>query len=268
MTMGLQLAGVNVAIVVATSTADNSRHWVAAKATASRVSFVGVDGLTVAASDLAVELNRPDQNGHLINFSDQPLLVTTGPQSSMTLDFDAADGPVLKASAAFDIDLFGFVLLNGSFEVSKSETQVTLADADSTSLDVELLTIGATGVNAFAGVNGNSSDRQGLALSDVEFGLALATSKTDPARRWTALTATAGSVELVGVNDLTLSATDLSLAVSRADVQGDVIDFSDSFLSVETGKDSDGVARARQLLRARHASRSGPDDGNRLAGLL
>jgi len=182
--MGLQLAGVNVAIVVATSSEDSSRQWVAAKATASSVSFVGVDGLTLSASDLAVELNQPDQDGHLINFSDQPLLVATGPDSSMTLDFDAADGPVLKASATFDIDLFGFVLLNGSFAVSKSETQVILADADSTNLDVELLTIGATNVNAFAGVNGNSSDRQGLALSDVEFGLALATSKTDPSRRW------------------------------------------------------------------------------------
>ena len=33
-------------------------------------------------------------------------------------------------------------------------------------------------------------------------------------------------------------------------------------------KDRDGVARARQLLCARHACRPGPDDGDRLAGLL
>jgi hypothetical protein len=228
--------------VLATSSTDSSRQWVAARATAGNVSFVGIENLSMSADDLLVAINTPDSDGHLIDYSVAPFSVATGPDSSMTVDFDAADGALLQASATLDIDLFGFVLLNGSFAISKSETQITLADTDRSKVDVELLTIGATGVNAFAGVNGHSSDRTGLALSDLEFGLALATSKTDSTRRWTALSASAAGVELVGVTDVTLSATDLSLAVNRPDVQGTVIDFAESFLSVETGTDSDGIA--------------------------
>ncbi|MEI7702281.1 MAG: hypothetical protein WCK86_20965, partial [Planctomycetia bacterium] len=233
--MGLALGGVNLGIVVATSQADSSLQWTALKATAGNVGFVGIDGLTMSATDLTVDISRPDKNGGLVNFSASPLSVVTGPSSTMTLNYAAADGPILRASGTLDVDLFGFVSLRGSFAVQKSETQVTLADTNSTSLDVDLLTIGARDVNAFAGVNGGSSDRMGLSLTGVEFGLAVATSKTDASRRWTALSARAGSVEVVGLPDVTISATDLSLAVNRADSQGTVIDFSKDMVFIETG---------------------------------
>ena len=233
--MGLALGGVNLAIVVATSQTDSSLQWTALKATVGNVGFVGIDGLTMSANDLSVDISRPDKNGQLVNFSASPLTVSTGPNSSMTLNYAAADGPILRASGSLEVDLFGFVSLSGSFAVQKSETQVVLADDNSTVVDVELLTIGAKDVNAFAGVNGGSSDRMGLALSGVEFGLALATSKTDPTRNWTAFSATASSVEIVGVPDVTLSATDLALSVNRPDSQGIVLDFSEQMLFVKTG---------------------------------
>ncbi|MEI7702628.1 MAG: hypothetical protein WCK86_22730, partial [Planctomycetia bacterium] len=236
--MGLSLGAVDLGIVVATSQTDRSRQWTALKATAGNLGFVGIDGLTMSATDLSVDISRPDKNGQLVNFSASPLSVSTGPDSSMTLNYNSADGPILKASGTLNVDLFGFVSLNGTFAMNKSETQVNLADSNSTVLDVDLLTIGGKNVSAFAGVNSGSSDRMGLSLSGVEFGLALATSKTDSSRRWTALSATADSVEIVGLSNVTLSATDLALSVNRPDSQGTVLDFSQQMLSVKTGTET------------------------------
>jgi len=239
--MGLALGGVNLAIAIATSQADSSLQWTALKATAGSVAFVGVEGLTMAASDLTVDISQPDKNANLVNFAAAPLAVPTGPGSSITLDYAATAGPILRASGTLEVDLFGFVSLSGSFAVRKSQEQFILADANSTVDDVDLLTIGGRNINAFAGVNAGSSNRVGLALSGVEFGLALATSKSDPTRSWAALAANATSVEIVGIPDVTISATDLALSINHPDVQGTVLDFSQKMLFVKTGTEiSDG----------------------------
>jgi hypothetical protein len=92
--------------------------------------------------------------------------------------------------------------------------------SDSSTVDTNLLTIGASDLNAFVGVNGPGDNlgALGLSLSDVNFGLALMKPK-DIAddRSWTAMKADAGEISFVGVEDLTMSVTQFSVAINQAD---------------------------------------------------
>ena len=47
-------------------------------------------------------------------------------------------------------------------------------------VQADLLTIGASNVQAFAGLNGGTADELGLKLTDVEFGIALITEQAPP----------------------------------------------------------------------------------------
>src|SRR5207237_8161465 len=85
---------------------------------------------------------------------------------------------------------------------------------------VERLRVGAGHVNASAGVNGpaGSPGAMGLVLTDVEFGLALLKARAPPAaavatdlRTWTALKATIGGAEIVGIDGLTIAVHNLSI---------------------------------------------------------
>ena len=74
-----------------------------------------------------------------------------------------------------DIELFGFFTVSGNFGFEKSTDSVTLGDTST--VNVDKLTIGASNVTAFAGVNGGTADELGLSLSGVEFGLAFLTAR-------------------------------------------------------------------------------------------
>ena len=115
----------------------------------------------------------------------------------------------------------------------KSDAQLQLSGGAAVSVD--LLTIGASGVSAFAGINGGGPDRIGLALGGVEFALALATDKADPTRRWTALDAAAGSAAFLGVPGVTVSADTVAIGINRPAADGKLIDFAAQPLAVKTG---------------------------------
>ena len=70
----------------------------------------------------------------------------------MTLDFDGTDGALLRASGTVDLGLFGFFYLGGDFAFEKSTQSLEVTGAGS-STSFEVLTIGATGVNGFVGIN-------------------------------------------------------------------------------------------------------------------
>ena len=103
--------------------------------------------------------------------------------SSLDLSVDGALGETLRASGHLELDVFGFVQLEGDLAFEKRSATVTLAktagQTTGEEVDVELLTIGGTGLSAFAGVNGGTTDEIGLRLTGVEFGLALASEAPD-----------------------------------------------------------------------------------------
>ena len=102
-----------------------------------------------------------------------------------------------------------------------------------------MLTIGASHVNAFAGLNGGSADELGFKLQDASFALALMADQAAPARKWTALSADVGSIAFVGVDSVTIVAEDISVNINSAALATDaVVDFAASPLAVATGPGS------------------------------
>ncbi|MFM7832089.1 MAG: hypothetical protein ACKPJD_09885, partial [Planctomycetaceae bacterium] len=85
---------------------------------------------------------------------------------------------------------------------------------------------------AFAGVNGGTANAAGLSLSGVNFGFAAATDRLDGQRRWKTLQATAGTVAVVGIPDVTIEGTNLGISINRADANGVVANYKNAPLSV------------------------------------
>jgi len=182
----------------------------AVKGTLASVDLVGIDDLTLSASNMALKVNRSGSKLENItvdtgefDLSDQPILVD--------MSFDTvADVTRISGTATLIID--DYVYVNGSMAFEKGAERVaTLNDIGATTQTVSYLTIGATSVDVFAGSWPNSSfvdtnndgifdgvdnpDAMGLAIYDVAFGLALMTSDTGT---YYACKASASSVDLVG----------------------------------------------------------------------
>lgn len=155
--------------------------------------------------------------------------------------------------------MFGFVRVEGSVAIEKRTETVTLAKKTGQTtgdrVEVDLLALGGSSVDIFAGVGAGTSDAIGLLLDDVAFGLALMTSRADTSRRWTALSAQATSVGFVGLSDLLPTVRNLAVELNQATRANDVVvDFSAQALQVATGGASPvtlGFSGAQgELLRA------------------
>src|SRR4029079_12439688 len=262
--LGLSLTGVAFALALlkgparlapAPATTD-LRTWTALKASVGTASFVGIDGLTVAVNSLTVEINQAGGtlNGAaastVADFKTTGLTVNTGGGHSMALDFDGSKGKLLKAEGSVDIGVFGFFYVSGNFAFEKSTQSITVT-GDSHTTDVDALLIGASGVSAFAGINGPASNASalGLSLTGVDFALALlkAPASVPPApettdlRTWTALKASVGTASFVGIDGLTVAVNSLTVEINQAGgtlngaAASTVADFKTTGLTVNTG---------------------------------
>jgi hypothetical protein len=257
--LGLNLAGVEFGLALMSDHATPTRKWTALQASAASAAFIGVDGLTVSGETLAVQVNRAATDGSVVDFAADTLDIATGPSSTLTLDMDGDVGALLRATGHLNLDVFGFFQAEGDFAIEKKTAQVTLSDLAASNVTVDLLTIGASDLDAFAGIHGGTDDALGLALNDVDFALALMHERVAvgaPAgRSWTSLKANAGSVGFVGIDGIGISATDLFVEINRASVPtGPVVDHAASPLVVATGPtstlDLDMAGSRGALLRA------------------
>jgi hypothetical protein len=162
------------------------------------------------------------------------------------------------ASGTLTVD--DFFSVSGSFALQSSVQTVTLADG--TSVETTAFQIGGHNLSAFAGNNGpylrdsngdgviDGDDTPnpvavGLSLGNVDFGLGLfsvAGVNFEDSTIWTTLTASAGTVDVVGMPDVTASSSDLKVEVNAAfnvdpdfDPDDRVIDFSGAPLAIVTG---------------------------------
>jgi len=247
--IGLQLGEVNVGLAMIgeqltpteISGGKVARKWTTLQAEVGSAAFVGIEGLTIGADTFSVAVNRQALDRSVIDYSlksgsaidrKTDLTILTGPASDMALTIDGSFGQYTKASGHLVLDLFGFVQVEGEFAIEKASAPVTLMLSDGQSAKAEVLKIGATKLNAFAGINGGTTDAIGLQLVGVEFGLAMmsevvAAGSTAAGRSWTSLQATATSAAFVGVEGLTAKADTISIEVNRAGKESDaVVDYS------------------------------------------
>jgi hypothetical protein len=207
--------------------------WRALTADAGNAAFTGPSEIEISASSVSVAINRPASDGSLINFSADPLVVATGPTTSRTLSFDSTEGALTEASGSLRINLSNFVQFSGNLALRKSTSTLKLSDG--TDVTTELLAIGGTDLNAFAGINGGSPDAIGFSLQGLNFAFAAATDVNDRTRSWMALDAIATGVAFNGVPEVTISANSLSLALNRPAADGTLINFAAQPLTVKTG---------------------------------
>ncbi|MFY8058973.1 MAG: hypothetical protein ACOVRM_14595, partial [Planctomycetaceae bacterium] len=178
--------------------------------------------ITATGTDLSVSLNQAGGtlNGNaataVADFSGTNLTIPTGGDSPVVLDYDTA---LLQASGTLNLTVSSFLHVEGGIAISRTESSVKL-DEDTQSTSVDLLTIGASDVSAFAGVNAGTQDAMGLQLAGVNVAIVVATSSEDSSRQWVAAKATASSVSFVGVDGLTLSASDLAVELNQPDQDG------------------------------------------------
>ncbi|MBV5304621.1 MAG: hypothetical protein JZU70_10550 [Chlorobium sp.] len=214
-------ANVGLAIIYSADIVHAGQYWIAAKATADTIGFVGPDIFTISANHLDVALNTASKDGSSIDFSQYlqedntthglavkegigGLITVGGGATVVTLDMK---GEMLRASGTLDLNLFSFVKLNGNFSFEKSTREVTLSDNTTTKVDMLALT--GTHVNAFAGVGDF-----GFNIKDLNFAFLAMTDKADTKRQWTAMSAKAGEVSFTGLPGIEISAPNLSLNIN------------------------------------------------------
>ncbi|MGI9211233.1 MAG: beta strand repeat-containing protein [Methylococcaceae bacterium] len=239
--------------------AATQRTWTSLKASVAEVALVGVPGLTASASKLAVDINLVDgvaagtlDRTQVIDFAGKPLLVNTGYRTTVTLDMKGTQGELIRASGSFDLDIAGFVQIRGSLGLEKSNTTVTLADGEQVLVDS--LTLGGTGLGAFAGVGGYfvkgsntpNPNAVGLVVDDAEFALALLSTPSDATTlagvSWMGMEASGKKIGFVGSQDFELSAKNLDIEINQVfglksalDPSTHVVNFKSSPLKVVTG---------------------------------
>ncbi|MBI3447906.1 MAG: hypothetical protein HY049_03165, partial [Acidobacteria bacterium] len=209
------------------------------------VAIVGVDGLTLSARSLTVEVNTssdsaaPNAPVPVVDFTKFPggkLTVPTGGVSGIDLDFSA---PLLRASGFVTLGISEFVFVSGAFSFEKGPAlpSATLSDG-TTKSNLSVLTVGASQVHAFLGTGGPywqdnsgpngvpdgvidsfdtpaSAGAVGVIVENFEFGLALMKPQsTADTTSYYALKASASLISLVGVKAVSLSVANLSVEVN------------------------------------------------------
>ena len=305
--MGLVISDVNVALILATPTPTstalaNYKSFTALKAGGS-VELVGIEGFTIAVTNLSVELNDAKAKPtapvgfvpQAIDFSAMAgggLPIQVGPDPDgpggdpapvVKIDFDAK---TFRASGTFTLAIGEFVYVTGNAAFEKvNPTSMTAVNpvpsAPATTVNVEGMKIGASGVNIFLGTGGpyfadrdgdgvfetdpNGDDRSGavgLKIENVSFALAMlkpvvAAGVKSP-RSFFALKRDRDEIALIGIDGVTISATGLSIEVNSssdstvvAPALPPVLNFAAKPLVVNTGPStSETINFGSRLLRA------------------
>ena len=247
--IGLALSNVTFGLALMKSVPTQSvpnptRSFLALEASGS-VQLKGVTGVTFIANDVAIEVNQSSDSQATgpvptVNLTATPVLVPTDANPADDVDLNFASGPIFAAQGAVSLTLGSFVSVSGNFAFQQGTTQsVTLSDGSTKNLSI--LEVGASNVYAFVGLGGpyfnpdgtlaaGSSSAVGVALKNLSFGLALLKDATSGTSYY-ALAATASSIALVGVPDVTISAQSLSLTVNGTGAAGGapVVNFLTSF---------------------------------------
>ncbi|NQV26997.1 MAG: hypothetical protein HQ518_21820 [Rhodopirellula sp.] len=237
-----------------------SARYLSVHATADSAAIVGTaDLLTAELRDLTVDINRatsPVQNPlfapSVIDFSLSTgggLEVATGDATNPTVLLTSTEDVVAARAQEVTLEINDFVQIHGTgLAIEKGpDREVTLADGITTK-EVSVLTLGASGLDAFAGIgpyfvdsNGDgsidgsdtpSADAVGLKITNLNVGLALMAGSditaipdvsADPdgyvnyLASYVALTGTAEQAEIVGAGDaLTAEILGLSVEVNQA----------------------------------------------------
>ncbi|MEN9553872.1 MAG: hypothetical protein RLZZ232_158, partial [Planctomycetota bacterium] len=231
---GLTISNADAAIAIASDINDPTKRWTGLEASLDGISVTGLSDISISASKLSVEINQATSSQPVIDWAAAPLVIATGPSTSITLNMNGADGALLRASGSLSLTTGGFFTVTGDLGIEKKTDTVKVGGSPD-DVAVDLLTIGAASLSAFIGVNGGTLNAKGLALTGVEFGLAIASRRSDKSKKYTALKASATGASVTGLPGLSLSSSNLSVAINRPDSSGELMNLAADPVSVLSG---------------------------------
>jgi len=134
--------------------------------TTKRLTITIIPGVTTAQTVITL-LEEVDEFEAVGAEGDTSGLITTltgstggtGESATIKFDFPGSGGELLEAAGHLTIDVMGFVYFSGGFALTKKTETVKLANTVTGVVEpletrVDVLTIGASKINAFVGVNG------------------------------------------------------------------------------------------------------------------
>ena len=226
--IGLRLTDGNVALGIF-SEQDGGRTWTALQATVGSVEVKGIPGLTLAVTDFGLEVNLEASDESVIDFADTNYPVVTSASTTETLDMNGDFGQLIQASGSLTLELFNFFTVSGDFAfVSRSDTVMVNGEE----VEVDVITVGASNVNAFAGVNG-----VGFQLTNAGFALGIF-NESEGSRSWIALKASVESAAFVGIDLFTVEVTDIQVEINQPASDNSLIDFESAPIDVLAGPDA------------------------------
>ncbi|MHB1243995.1 MAG: hypothetical protein ACYC1P_11455, partial [Gaiellaceae bacterium] len=285
--VGFQIGGGTLAIaMLKPGTPGDARSWTGIKSSLiTNVGLVGIDGFTLMAQKLQVEINQASGTPTVkalnwqtaIRYADAGAYGDDVTVGGVTID---ATGQLLRVFVTATIQIDSFVHVSGNFAIEKGDDLFVTAGPGPT-IRATALKIGASNVNVFAGFGGpywQDSDADGdidgddtplpgatgLALQNVSLAVVLlkeapTVAKPVPTKSWFALKASGGAA-LVGIDSFQLGGT-LTVEVNSAtdtatpSLTDPVVDFTKlpgGKLTVATGPSpapSIDIAYSGRLLR-------------------
>ncbi|MFN5904930.1 MAG: hypothetical protein ACK5A3_02680, partial [Planctomyces sp.] len=132
-------------------------------------------------------------------------------------DFDLPAFEMMQLGNLPAISLFDFITLSGSLTFKRVPYTATLNDG--TTVDTWAIVMNSLDGGVFAGVNGpaSNSDATGLSVAGVDGAMAILVPKDSAdKRRWVAAAGTGNAVSLVGLPELTISATNFAVELNKS----------------------------------------------------
>jgi len=270
--LGFELQNLDLALAMMTSSDElDHRSWTTVKASADQAAFIGNDNISISSSNFTIDINQgsgldsdEEENTTVVDYQSSPLSVEFENEDPILIDFDGSVGSILQAKGDFSLNIYDFFNTSGEIAIEKITDTITTADDDT--IEVERLTLGANGLDAFIGLNGpaDNANAMGFSVSDVNFALALMSETDDPELddpvKWTSLKAEVGNIQFSGLPDMTVVGDTLTLVMNQVDgVTSDdpnllVIDYSENNLDIATGADTaitfDMSGEEGELIRA------------------
>ncbi|MFN9289371.1 MAG: hypothetical protein ACK6EB_14965, partial [Planctomyces sp.] len=114
---GLTVTNADAAIAIATDVTDSSNRWTAIDASLDGISVTGLADINISANSLDVQINRASGTQPVIDWLSAPLVVKTGPATSITLNMPGADGNLLRASGNLSITAGGVFAVTGDLAI-------------------------------------------------------------------------------------------------------------------------------------------------------
>ncbi|ETR66088.1 MAG: hypothetical protein OMM_13271, partial [Candidatus Magnetoglobus multicellularis str. Araruama] len=236
--IGFALSNVNIGMAFMQSPTRDTKY-LSLKAMVGDASFIGVDDLTLSASNLFVAINKSFGSDDVVHFAEAPFMINAGLGGMIPLDYHFSMGQVLRTEGDITIQIGDSVYMDGHIAFETRAQEMFISDGSQVQTNMMLFTAGD--LSMFFGANGPADQDEAFGFSLANTNMALMIMKptdTEDNRSWTALNAVSDGIGFVGPDNLNISADNLMIRMNMAENTEDVLDFSKHIFEIPVSQDA------------------------------